>query len=382
MAADSKLPEQARVLIHAATPEALRRLSTALASSGRYSPVELDAQTEDAKGRRAGAVVAGLADLGDGRVLDTPIAIRLQAALNGAPLIVVSAALSPERTRQLLRLGAADWLQQPYADADIVLALDQASGRGRSGFVTTFIPASGGAGATTMTLLAAAALGRRSKTERTAVVDLDFQSAACAAYLNARNDFDIEALVANPDRLDGELIELMKQAREPRLSLYSFDRPGLYFHPQGAPFVLRLLDLAAAANSTVLIDLPNLRTAWFEDVIRHSDRVIIVAELNVPSLGHARRLLGEIAAARNGNAGVEVIINKAEFKLFGNVIARGDVEKMLSGVPFRTVAFDPEAAADAVNRGLLVSEVAPRSRLVREAATAFESIVNRERAGR
>src|SRR6185369_3398344 len=108
-------------------------------------------------------------------------------------------------------------------------------------------------------------------------------------------------------------------------------------------------------------------TPWFGDVIRHSDKIYVVCELNVPSLGHARRLISEISIARGGSEGIEAIVNKAEFKLFGNVIARGDVEKMFSNVPFRTVALDEPTMADAVNRGLLASEVAPRSRMVREA---------------
>jgi Flp pilus assembly CpaE family ATPase len=66
-----------------------------------------------------------------------------------------------------------------------------------------------------------------------------------------------------------------------------------------------------------------------------------------------------------------VIVNRAEFKLFGNVIARGDVEKMFGKVPFRTVAEDTATMADAINRGLLASEVAPRSRVVKDAAAIF-----------
>lgn len=367
MAADPKSPDKAGILLHAPSADAVRRLSVAIVSAGRFSPVELDALPPAGKPRERLALQAGLLDVGDGSVLDTPVIARLQAALNGAPLVVVSAPLSPERTRQLLRLGAVDWLQSPYSDGDVVAALAQAAGSAKSAFVATFIPASGGAGATSMALIAAGLLGRQSKTGHTAIVDLDFQSANCAAYLNASNGFDLEALIDNPARLDGELLETMKQSREPRLSLYSFERPSLHFHPTGAQFVLRLLDVAATANGIVLIDLPNLRTAWFDDVVRHSDKVFIVAELNVPSLGHARRLLAEIVALRGGSTDIETIINKAEFKLFGNVIARGDVEKMLPNVPFHTVAFDPETMGDAVNRGLLPTELAPRSRLVKEA---------------
>jgi pilus assembly protein CpaE len=371
--AAAKPPEKTGILLYAASPEAVRRLSTAVLSSGRYTPVDFDSHLDGGKPHDRPPVHAGLVDIGDGGLLDTPVMDRLLAALQGAPLVVVSTPLSPERTRQLLRLGVADWLLQPCSDAEIVASLGQTSGNAKSAFVASFVPASGGAGATTMTLLAAGILGRKSRTDRTAVVDLDFQSATCAAYLNAVNDFDIESLVANPDRLDGELVGRMQRARDPGIALYSFERPELYFSPLGAQFVLRLLDLTAAASSAVLVDLPNLRTPWFTDVVRHSDKVFIVCELNVPSLGRARRLLADIAAARGSNAGIEAIINKAEFKLFGNVIARGDVEKMLSGIPFRTVASDTETLGDAVNRGLLASEVAPRSRLVREAAAMFDT---------
>jgi Flp pilus assembly CpaE family ATPase len=365
MPADTKLPEKTGVLIYAASPDAARRLSTTVLASGRYTPADFDAY------RGGGQLHAGIVDIGDGAVLDGPAIGPMQDALKGAPLIVVSAPLSPERTRQLLRLGAADWLQLPYTDADIIAALGQATGGTKSALVTTFVPASGGAGATSMTLLAAGAATRQSKSGRTCIVDLDYQAASCAAYLNATSQFDLDALLENPDRLDTELLELMKQARDPRISLYSFERPNLYFHPLAAKFVLRLLDLAAGSNSNVLVDLPNLRTPWFGDVIRHSDKVYIVCELNVPSLGHARRLLSEIVAVRGGSDGIEAIVNKAEFKLFGNVIARGDVEKMFGTVPFRTVAEDAATMADAINRGLLASEVAPRSRMVREAGAIF-----------
>lgn len=371
MPADTKLPDKTGVLLYAPSADAARRLSTTVLSSGRYTPVDFDSY------RGGGRLHAGLVDIADGALLDGPVIGRLQEALAGAPLVVVSAPLSPERTRQLLRLGAADWLQQPRGDVDILAALDQAAGSARSAFVATFVPASGGAGATTMALLAASAAARQSKSERTCIVDLDYQSASCAAYLNAVNQFDLDALVDNPDRLDTELLELMKQSREPRMSLYSFERPNLYFHPLGAKFVLRLLDLAAGSNGTVLVDLPNLRTPWFGDVVRHSDKVYIVCELNVPSLGHARRLLSEITAARGGAAGIEVIVNKAEFRLFGNIIARGDVAKMFGTVPFRTVAPDETTMADAVNRGLLASEVAPRSRVVKEASLIFEPALGR-----
>ena len=369
MANEPKAPGPPRVLVFSTLPDARRRLDLAITSSGRFTPLEFDGARREGLGIRP---YAGVVDVGDGSVLDSPQLGRIRETLNGAPLIVTSNALSPERTRQLLKLGAVDWLQEPFSDVDIVRALDLlASVGGKSAMVATFVPASGGAGATTLALLAADSIARRSKTGRASVIDLDFQSANCAAYLGATSEFDIDSFVDNPDRLDHELLDLMKKVHEPRISLYSFERPGLYFHPRAREFVLRFLDLAVTKTDAILIDLPNLRTPWFADVVRHSDVTFVVSELNVPSLGRTRRLLAEIADIRGGSAGVEVVMNKAEFKLFGNVIARKDVEKMLGSVPFHTVSADQQLANDAINRGLLLSEIGSRSKLVRDAQSLF-----------
>jgi len=358
-----------RVLVFSSALDRRERLLAAVAASGRFSPASIVPGAGLAQANRP---LAGLVDVGDGTILEGPAISQVRDALGGAPIIVTSGALSPERTRLLLKLGAVDWLQEPFSDADVVRAIDQLTLATRSAKVTTFIPASGGAGATTLALLAAGTLARQSKVSRNAVIDLDFQSANAAAYLNAASEFDVDSLLDKPERLDLELSELMKKTHPSGISLYSFERPSFYFHPRAKDLVLRLLDLAATKNDSLIIDLPNLRTTWFADVVRNSDRILVVAELNVPSLGRTRRLLAELVQIRGDRSGIEVVVNKAEFKLFGNVIARKDVDKMLEGIPLHTVAADPRLASDAINRGLMPYEIEPRARLVREAQALLE----------
>jgi pilus assembly protein CpaE len=360
------------VLVLAVDPESRRRLGATVRSGGRFTAIEADANTVPTIG--AAQLHAVILDLGPGDLLDSPALGQLRDRMNDVPLIVVSEVLSADRARQLVKLRVFDWLQQPVVEADIINSLTQiASGAHPVSRVTTFVAASGGAGATTMALLAARHLGQKSRAGGTCVVDLDFQSANAAAYLNTPNEFDLDALIASPDRLDAELMELMKREPSPGVTLYSFERPNLYFDPRGREFVLRLLDLAAGGSREVIVDLPNLMTPWFEDVVRNSDQMFIVFELNVASLGHARRTALRLAELRGGSMHLSAIANKAEFKLFGNVIARKDVEKMLPNIPLHTVASDPMLLLDAVNRGLLPTDIAPRSRLVREATQVFAS---------
>lgn len=210
-------------------------------------------------------------DVGDGAMLEDSRFQTARDKLAGVPLIVVSEALAPERVRQVVKLQAADWLRKPLLDQDISAALSQMEGSTSSSRVTTIIGASGGAGATTLALMAGHYL---SQSSTVALVDLDFQSGSCGAYLNSQNEFDLEAVVANPDRLDTELLDLIKAGQRANLELYSFERPDLIFAPTARRFALRLLDLLTLRHKEVVIDLPNLSTPWFDDVVRHSDDVV------------------------------------------------------------------------------------------------------------
>lgn len=372
MADLSRTSGRAAVLLSSASPEMRSRLSAAIVGTNRFVSVDLSAGRDSSD-----PVQAGVLDIGDGAELDSAAIAQFRERLRGTPFLVLSQPLSPETTRQLLKLGAADWLQAPFTDAEIVRALDQIAQvrSSSSALVATFVPAAGGAGATTMALLAAGLRARSAKTSRISVVDLDFQSANCAVYLNSRNEFDISSLVENPERLDLELAASMKKDFGPRSSVYSFERPDILAAPNAPQFVLRLLDVAAASSDVLFIDLPNLRTQWFADVARHSDIVFVVSYLNVPSLTRARRLVAELTTARGHSDGIQVIINRTEFKLFGNVIARKDVERALAATPFHSLPDEPTVANEAINRGLQLMELAPRSRLVREAEALFNASI-------
>ena len=310
-------------------------------------------------------------DVGDGAMLEDS---RFQAArdkLAGIPLIVVSEALTPERVRQVVRLQAADWLRKPLLDQDISAVLSQMEGSASSSRVTTIIGASGGAGATTLALMAGHYL---SQSGTVALVDLDFQTGSCGAYLNSQNEFDLAAVVANPDRLDAELLDLIKAGQRANLELYSFERPDLVFAPTARRFALRLLDLLTLRHKEVVIDLPNLSTPWFDDVVRHSDDVVIVFETNVAALRQAKMLLRRVEAARGGSKGIALLANKTRFRMFGNPISRKDVEKLLGVDHFHTAVRDHELLTDAVNRAIFPSEVSSHASFVRQAHRFLMSV--------
>jgi pilus assembly protein CpaE len=362
MALLSSSPSPDIVLV-SGDPELKRRLTSIAAGIGRsvaHSSADPLARRTDSREPRLIVL-----DVGAGEMLDDPRLFDVRQRLGSVPLIAVSNELAPERVRQLLRLQAIDWLTRPFSDAEFAKSISQAGGgRGGASKVSIYLSATGGAGATSLALMAAQSLQRQGGAGSTCIVDLDFQHASCGVYLGLKSEFDLDAVIAQPERLDHELLELLKLERAPGLTLYSFERPDLYFSPSGREFVLKLLDLVAAKYANVVIDLPYLETPWFEDVVSSSDQVVVVFQPNVASMRHARRALRRVKEL--GGGGGRAVANRASFALFGNTITRKDVAKMLTDVPVFYLREDTQTMTDAVNRALFPSEVAGNSSFTRE----------------
>ncbi|MCR4264855.1 CpaE family protein [Nitratireductor sp. ZSWI3] len=324
-------------------------------------------------------------DVADGVMLDDRRLAAARASWGQVPIIAVSAELPPERMRNLVRINAADWLRKPVDAKELISAVtfhdsgDQSHGCR----IITCVGAGGGAGATTMALAATDHLVRKSKQRAadTCLVDLDFQNANCGAYLNLFNEFDLDGVIGQPDRLDVELMDVIKLTRDPGFTLYTFERPALPYEPRGSDFVLRLLDLAAYRFEDVVVDLPHVETPWSNAVLSASDRIFLVFELNIASLRQAKRLYLKIRALRNNSAdGITLVANKHKRKLFGNHFSHRELQKIFKDKSIRSVPYDRELLTDALNRALLPTEVHARARLNKDFAKLFkECLDDRER---
>ena len=342
----------------------------------------------DEAGFLAGRIAEGtprliILDVHDGSMLSNPRLATAKDAWGEVPIIAVSAELSPEKVRDLVRLGSVDWLTKPVDGKELVNSVVHNDGISQvpDSQVITFIAASGGAGATTLALSAAGHLGEEAKTpDDTCLVDLDFQTASCAAYLNLANEFDLESVVSHPERLDIELLDVIKVQREPGLTLFSFERPDMPFSKNGRDFVLRLLDLVAFRYKDVVIDLPNLAAPWFDDVLRNSNRIYVVCEFNIPSLRQARRILKRVRELRGNTDAVYIIANKQTRKFFGQPITPKDAQKIFTNKAVRTITRDDDLMTEALNRAALPNEVAKSARTVKEMRKLFEETIDRDAA--
>ncbi|MEP9388015.1 pilus assembly protein [Mesorhizobium sp. KR9-304] len=369
-----------RIALYSSDMQFRREVAARLESLAIY-----DVQVADAAAFLQGAASESrpsviILDVDDGDILLEPAIAAARASWSPIPVIAISAELAPDRIRSLVRINASDWLRKPLDGKDLLNAVtfhDSGSHASRSR-VLTFISASGGAGATTLALSAAKYLADKSAESAagTCLVDLDFQSANCGAYLNLFNHFDIEGIVSQPERLDVELMDVIKLTRAPGFTMYSFERPSLPFDAKGREFVLRLLDLIAYRFEHVIVDLPNLETPWQNSVLSTSDEIFVVFELNVASLRQAKRLYTRIRELKGNAASVTLVINKHKRKLFGNHFSRGELEKIFKAPHIKAVTFDRTLMADALNRAMLPAEIDGRARFNRDLKRIFQERID------
>lgn len=364
-----------RIALFSSDPNLRRDIATRLDSLAIYDvqPEESAAFLEGPKADALPSIV--ILDVGDGTLLENARLIQARGEWAKVPLIALSGELSQDRIRTLVRLNAADWLRKPFDNKELINAVSfhDSGSEATKSRVLTFVSASGGAGATTMALSAAEYLAKKSANaaSATCLVDLDFQHANCSSYLNLYNEFDLASVISQPDRLDVELMDIIKLMRSPGFTLYSFERPQLPFEPKGQDFVFKLLDLAAYRFDNVVIDLPNRETPWLNTVLSTSDEIFLVFELNVVSLRHAKQTYSRIRELRGSGASVTLVANKQKRKWFGNYFSRSELQKIFKIPHIKIVSLDAPLLTDAVNRALLPTEVHARARFNKDLKAMF-----------
>jgi pilus assembly protein CpaE len=363
------------IALYSADPQLRRDVATRLDALAIYEVQVAEPEaflTGPAADSRPSLVIL---DIGDGNLLAGSGLIEARATWGSVPLIALSGELHPDQMRSLVRLNAADWLKKPLDGKELLNAVTfhDSGSQATKSRISTFISASGGAGATTMALSAANHLASKSAQHAagTCLVDLDFQSANCGAYLNLFSEYDMNGIVGHPDRLDVELMDVIKLTRKPGFTLYSFERPALPFESKGPDFVFKLLDLAAYRFDEIVIDLPNLESPWQSSVLSTSNEIFVVFELNIASLRRAKRLYAKIHELRGDAASITLVANKRKRKLFGNHFSRGELEKIFKVPHIKMISLDTPLLADALNRGLLPSEVHARARFNKDLKQMF-----------
>ncbi len=319
-----------------------------------------------------GATVV-VVDLDAGRADEMQGLSRLMARTGDwPPVIAVTQGFDENVARTLMQMRVTDFLVKPVTPVDLVRACARVA-KGHSGAagstearITTFIPAVGGAGVTTLAVQTAMLLlnsgGPRAKPS-TCLVDLDFQHGAVADYLDLEPRLNLAEIEPRPDRLDRQLLEVMLSYHASGLAVVAApNRPAemRLFDPD---VVTRLLDLVSSHFEYVVFDMPRTWFSWTDDVLLGSDKLFIVSETTVPALRHAKQLVAAIKERLGDGPKPKVIVNRFQPRMFSAGLRHSDLEQTLGESFAGAIPNDYQLVREAIDRGVPLDEVKPGNKI-------------------
>ena len=292
---------------------------------------------------------------------------KMMIELRGeVPVVVVTASFNEVVARWLLQIRVSDFACKPVEAEDLIktcLASVQSHHQdpGKGANITTFLPAAGGVGITTLVIEAAFLKHEGTKNRRasTCIVDLNFQHGSCADYLDMEPRLDLTEIENAPERLDKQLMDVMLNYHSTGVAVIAAPTRPAEMRSFDPALVTRLLDLAATHFDNVVIDMPRTWFAWTDDVLLGSDNIFVVTEMTVPGLRHAQRLVKAVEDRLDPISKPRVIVNRFTEKNNGPALKRSDVEVALGQHFAGTIPNNYQLVREAIDRGVPLEAVKP-----------------------
>ena len=371
---NAKSTNNKRVGLVTQDKEFIQTVRTAFASSENIqlaviekSVVELRGEIQDAD---CSAVII---DIDASRLEEVESLQRIKRRLEGTtPVVVVTQQFNAAAVRILVQLQVADFLTKPVTTTDLVrscIRALQGPGRGEQAEaqISTFMPAAGGVGTTTLVLQTAFQLHTSAtRGAATCVVDLNFQQGSCAEYLDLEPRFDISEIENQPERLDRQLLDVMLSKHSSGLCVLAAPTAPTEMRTFNTDVVVRMLDLVSAYFDNVVIDLPRTWFPWTETVLLGSNDLFLVSELTVPCLRHTQRLIGAIYEHCGKEVKPRVIVNRFEQRMFENGIKQADVEDILGEHFAGGISNNYRLVREAVDRGVPLQDIDPNANVIED----------------
>lgn len=294
--------------------------------------------------------------------------LLIRRIAGSAPVVVVTDVYHESVPRKLVQSRVADFLVKPTTAVELASACASVAQNPtfrelKEAQICTFLPAAGGVGVTTLAIQAALTLQRGTprRTLSTCLVDLNLAHGACADYLDLKPRLDLREIEPHPERLDGQLMEIMLSRHASGLAVMAAPRRPTDMHSVNPVVVTRLLDLVALRFDHVVIDMPRTWFPWTDNILRESDKLFIVSQATVPALRNAKQLVDETTQRLGRCSQPRVIVNAFQRRLFSPGLRHADIKRSLGESYGGTIPCNSRLVREAIDRGVPLDQVKRRS---------------------
>jgi pilus assembly protein CpaE len=328
--------------------------------------------------------------------------VRLRLVHDELPTVPVVLAFDHRpRTplRDVIQAGAVDLVRVPVHDKTLLESLERALELARSwerpapvapaaaapvataaaapvrrtGRVFTVASATGGCGKTFMATNLAYFLARHSG-KRVCVVDLDLQFGEVSTALRLKPRYTIYDALQREDGEDGELSEHLEEylvSHETGVHVLAAPRDPSEADRINPPDVIRIIEAARANFDYVVVDTPSALTEIVLAAFEESERLFVMATLDLPSVRNLGVFLTTLEKLRVPTDDVRLILNKAESDVG---IEISQVEKLFPQ-GFEAVLPYAKEVSRSINLGMPVLASSPNAPVSRNMLPALATVL-------
>jgi pilus assembly protein CpaE len=282
----------------------------------------------------------------------------------GGVVIVVSEAKDPELILRSMRAGAREFVLESDHEELRMAVRTHAKltfGAGELGQVVTIFGAKGGVGATAIATNLAGAMQRRSL--RVCLVDLDLYLGDVLAFLDIPGSYSITDVLANMSRLDRDLLASSVTKHRSGINVLAQSSKVEEAEQIKGPDVAALLEFLRRNYDFVIVD----GVRGFDEIslaaLDGSQHVFMTLTQDVPAVRNGQRCLELFGRLQYDQGRVKLLLNRY---LKASKISIEVVSETLGQPLTHTISNDFLLLIDAINRGLLLTEVAPRARITQD----------------
>jgi pilus assembly protein CpaE len=296
---------------------------------------------------------------------------RVQQDLPDCCVMVLSTAQEGSLILQAIRNGAKEFLGLPLKLDDFLAALGRlrqssgpktADGQVRSSQVISVTGVSGGIGCTSLAINLGCCLAQNPHCS-VALIDLDLALGDADVWLDIIPDYTIQDVADNISRLDYALLK--RSLTKHDCGLFLLPRPvEMDDHPPMSPDELRrVIALLKATFTHLVIDLSKSFTPLDLAAMEVSDTILLVTQLDLPSLRNAVRLNQFLQHREGLSDKVKVVVNRVG--LDDAQISLGKALETLGRDITAQIPNDYGTMVEARNNGVPLLTQAPRAKLTK-----------------
>lgn len=292
---------------------------------------------------------------------------------------------SVDTIRRLMRLGIVDFVPSPFTRADILAgvnaALSKRSPRGASaakmGKVLTFAGSCGGIGTTTIAIQSAAELRLRNSQAPAAVcvIDSDLQFGNVASALDLKSSVGLLQILEAPARLDRDFLASVTTHHSSGLDIITAPGRVVPMDALSLDTATDIVGFARQAYDFVVVDLSREWTNWSLGIVKMSDAIVLATEITVTGLRRCLQIQELLASQELQGVPLYLVVNRFKAGFGGGTRQIRQAEKVLGRKLDCFVRADHSTASEARDRGVLVQEVARRSKIERDVRRFVDRLI-------